>query len=156
MGRRSWIFFIYSKDTAEKIKLFCEKEDCLIFIVHYVIINGTIEHYVIINGTIETKLEVVHGNELDKTPALLTQSDGTLIVREMVKRGIINREDIICLDNVARKEVEDTGDGYNIKKATYLSEKDFFDYLENKSFPRRILNNFKKFKNYLKKVDNKN
>ena len=43
----------------------------------------------------------------------------------------------ICLDNVNRKEIEDTGDGYKLKKATYLSEKEFFEILEKESFTRR-------------------
>ncbi len=129
MGRRSWIFFVYSKDTAKKVKFFCEKNDCIIFIVHYVIINGAIET--------KARVGIVHGNKLDQTPAILTQSDGNSIMREMVNQGIINHSDIIYLDNVALKELEDTGDGYKLKKAVYLSEQEFFEHLENESFPRR-------------------
>lgn len=128
MGRRSWIIFVYSKETAEKVKLFCEKiEDFIVFIVHHVIINGAIE----------TKFEIVHGSESDKTPALLTQSDGESIVREIVDQGIISWDDIIYLGDISIKQLENTGDGYKLKNATYLSEKEFFDYIENKSFPRR-------------------
>ncbi len=112
MGRRSWIIFVYSKETAEKVKLFCEKiEDFIVFIVH--------------------------GSESDKTPALLTQSDGESIVREIVDQGIISWDDIIYLGDISIKQLENTGDGYKLKNATYLSEKEFFDYIENKSFPRR-------------------
>jgi len=126
MGRRSWIFFVYSKETAEKIKAFCKKNECIIFIGHHVIINGSIEtNY------------FIYGNDSDKTPALLTQSDGESIVREMVDQGIIDFDDYIYLGDIARKELEDTGDGYKIKKATYLSEKEFFEFVENKSFTRR-------------------
>lgn len=126
MGRRSWIFFIYSKETAEKVKSFCKKSDDLIFIRYYVIINGSIESEYF-----------VYGNDSDKTPAILTQSDGNAIVREMVDHGIIDFDDRICLDNVNRKEIKDTGDGYKLKKATYLSEKEFFEILEKESFTRR-------------------
>ena len=126
MGRRSWIFFVYSKETAEKIKLFCEKYECVIFIGHYVVINGSIEtNY------------FIYGNDSDKTLALLTQSDGESIVREMVNQKIIDFDDYIYLGDIVRKELEDTGDGYKIKKATYLSEKEFFETLENHSFTRR-------------------
>ena len=126
MGRRSWIFFIYSKETAEKIKSFCEKNECVIFI----------KHHVIINGSIETNY-FIYGNDLDKTPALLTQSDGESIVREMVNQKIIDFDDYIYLGDIARKELEDTGDGYKIKKATYLSEKEFLELVEKESFTRR-------------------
>jgi len=127
MGRRSWIFFIYSKEIAEKIKKYCEKHDFIIFIAHYVVINGSIE----------TKEGIVYGNDSDKTPALLTQSDGEAIIRELVNQKIIDFDDFIYLGDVAQKELEDTGDGYKIKKATYLSEKKFFEFIETKSFPRR-------------------
>ncbi len=126
MGRRSWIFFVYSKETAEKIKLFCEKNECVIFIGHHVIINGSIEtNY------------FIYGNDSDKTPALLTQSDGESIVREVLNQKIIDFDDHIYLGDIARKELEDTGDGYKIKKATYLSEKEFFELFEKESFTRR-------------------
>jgi len=112
MCRRSWIFFVYSIETAGKIKLFCEKNECVIFIGHYVVINGSIEtNY------------FIYGNNIDKTPALLTQSDGESIVRDMVDQKIIQFDDYIYLGDIAKKELEDTGDGYKIKKATYLSEK---------------------------------
>jgi len=126
MGRRSWIFFVYSKETAEKIKSFCKNSYDLIFIRYYVLINGSIESE-----------DFIYGNDSDKTPAILTQSDGNAIVREMVDQEIIDFDDNICLDNIDRKELEDTGDGYKIKKATYLSEKEFFEILENESFTRR-------------------
>lgn len=126
MGRRSWIFFVYSKETAEKIKAFCKKNECLIFIGHHVIINGSIAtNY------------FIYGNDSDKTPALLTQSDGESIVREMVDQKIIDFDDYIYLGDIARKELEDIGDGYKIKKATYLSEKEFFELVEKESFTRR-------------------
>ena len=127
MGRRSWIFFVYSKETAEKIKLFCEKNDIIIFIGHYVIINGSIE----------SKDGTIHGNDSDKTPALLIQSDGESIVREIVNQKIIDFDDYIYLGDIAQKELEDTGDGYKMKKATYLSEEEFYETLKNKSFTRR-------------------
>jgi hypothetical protein len=127
MGRRSWIFFLYSKETAEKIKSFCKKNEYPIFIGHYVIINGSIE----------SKEGIIYGNDSDKTPALLIQSDGESIVREMVNQKIIDYDDYIYLGNIARKELEDTGDGYKLKKATYLSEKEFFEIVENKSFTKR-------------------
>ena len=126
MGRRSWIFFVYSKETVERIKSFCERNECVIFIGHYVIINGSIEtNY------------FIYGNDSDKTPALLTQSDGESIVREMVNQKIIDFDDYIYLGDIARKELEDTGDGYKIKKATYLSEKEFLELVEKESFTRR-------------------
>lgn len=126
MGRRSWILFVYSKDTAEKIKSFCEISYDLIFIRYYVIINGSIESEYF-----------MYGKDSDKTPAILTQSEGNQIVRDMVDHKIIDFDDYICLDNINRKELEDTGDGYKIKKATYLSEKNFYELLENESFPKR-------------------
>ena len=126
MGRRSWIFFVYSKETAEKIISFCEKNEIVIFIGYYVIINGSIE-----------TSYFVYGNDSDKTPALLVQSDGNAIVREMIDQGIIEFDDYVCLDNVSHKEIEDTGDGYKLKKATYLSEKKFFEVVEKDSFSRR-------------------
>lgn len=126
MGRRSWIFFVYSKETAEKIKAFCKKNECVIFIGHHVVISGSIEtNY------------FIYGNDSDKTPALLTQSDGESIVREMVNQKIIDFDDYIYLGDIARKELEDTGDGYKIKKATYFSEKEFFELVEKESFTRR-------------------
>lgn len=127
MGRRSWLFFVYSKETAEKIKLFCEKNEIIIFIGHYVIINGSIE----------SKDGTIHGNDADNTPALLTQSDGESIVREILNQKIIDYDDLIYLGDIAQKELEDTGDGYKIKKATYLSEEEFFEFVEGKSFTRR-------------------
>ncbi len=127
MGRRSWIFFVYSKETAEKIKAFCKKNECIIFIGHHVIINGSIK----------TKEGFIYGNDSDKTPALLMQSDGESIVREMVNQKIIDFDDYIYLGNIAQKELEDTGDGYKLKKATYLSEKEFYEIVENESFTRR-------------------
>lgn len=53
----------------------------------------------------------------------MTQSDGESIVRDMVDQKIIEFDDYISLGDIAKKELEDTGDGYKIKKATYLSEK---------------------------------
>ena len=126
MGRRSWIFFVCSKYTAEQIKLFCEENECVIFIGHYVIINGSIE-----------TTYFIYGNDSDKTPALLIQSDGESIIRDMVDQKIIEFDDYIYLGDIAKKELEDTGDGFKIKKATYLSEKEFFELLEQKSFTRR-------------------
>jgi len=41
------------------------------------------------------------------------------------------------ITDIAQKELEDAGDGYKIKKATCLSEKEFFETLENKAFTRR-------------------
>ena len=67
----------------------------------------------------------------------MTQSDGESIVREMVNQKIIDYDDYIYLGNITQKELEDTGDGLKIKKATYLSEKEFFEFVENKSFTRR-------------------
>ena len=138
MGRRSWIFFIYSKDVAKKIKIFCEKEDFFVFIGHYVLVNGAIE----------TKEGFIYGNDPDITPALLTQSDGESIVREIVNRGILKNEDIICLSDISLEEVEDTGDGYKLKKATYITENKFFEYLGNESF-KKIKLMFKEFKKRL-------
>ena len=90
MGRRSWIFFVYSKETADKIKLFYEKNECVIFIGHYVLINGPIEtNY------------FTYGNDTDKTPALLTHSDGESIVREMLNQKIIDFDDYIYLGDIA-------------------------------------------------------
>ncbi len=126
MGRRSWIFFVYSKETVDKIKFFCEKNECVIFIGHYVVIDGSIE----------TRY-FIYGNDSDKTPALLIQSDGESIVREMVDKEIIEFDDYIYLGDIVKKELEDTGDGFKIKKATYLSEKEFFKIVENESFTRR-------------------
>ena len=87
MGRRSWIFFVFSKETAEKIKLFCEKNEIIIFIGHYVIINGSIE----------SKDGTIHGNDSDNTPALLAQSDGESIVREMLNQKIFMNLSIIFI-----------------------------------------------------------
>jgi len=126
MGRRSWIFFVYSKETAEKIELYCKKSDYFVEIGYYVIINGSIESE-----------NFIYGKDSDKTPALLTQSDGESIVREMFNQGIIEYDDCVYLGDVDKKELEDTGDGYKIKKATYISKKEFFELLENESFSRR-------------------
>ena len=126
MGRRSWIFFVYSKETAEKIKRYCEINDYIIFIGHYVIINGSIE----------TK-HFTYGNDSDKTPALLTQSDGEALVRELVDRNVIEFDDFVYLGDVEKKELEDTGDGYKLKNATYLSQKEFFEIFEKQPFQNR-------------------
>jgi len=67
----------------------------------------------------------------------LIQSDGESIVREIVNQKIIDFDDYIYLGDIAQKELEDTGDGYKIKKATYLSEEEFIETLKNKSFTRR-------------------
>jgi len=126
MGRRSWIFFVYSKETAEKIQRFCEINDYIIFIGDYVIINGSID----------TRY-FTYGNDSDKTPALLTQSDGESIVRELVDRNVIEFDDYIYLGDVDKKELEDTGDGYKLKKATYITEKEFLETFENSLFTKR-------------------
>jgi len=126
MERRSWIFFVYSKYTAEQIKLFCEENECFIFIGHYVIINGSIE-----------TTYFIYGNDSDKKPALLMQSDGESIIRDMVDQKIIEFDDYIYLGDIACKKVEDTGEGYKLKKATYVSENEFFELVEKESFTRR-------------------
>ena len=77
------------------------------------------------------------GNDSDKTPALLTQSDGESLVREIVNQKIIDFDDYIYLGDVDKKELEDTGDGYKLKKATYITEKEFLEIFEKESFTRR-------------------
>jgi len=52
-------------------------------------------------------------------------------------QGIIEFDDYIYLGDIDKKELEETGDGYKIKKATYLPKKQFFELLENESFSRR-------------------
>ena len=126
MGRRSWIFFVYSKETAEKIKKYCEINDYIIFIGHYVIVNGSIE-----------TSYFTYGNDSDKTPALLTQFDGESLVRELVNRKVIEFDDYVYLGDVNKKELEDTGDGYKLKKATYITEKEFLEIFEKESFTKR-------------------
>jgi len=126
MGRRSWVFFVYSKETAQKIKRFCEINDYIIFIGHYVVINGSIE------------TEYFRfGNDSDRTPALLTQSDGEALVRELVDREVIEFEDYIYLGDIDKKELEDTGDGYKLKTATYITEKEFLEIFDKESFTKR-------------------
>jgi len=110
--------------TAKEIKEFCEKEDFFVFICHFVIIEGTIKE----------KENWVFGYETEKSPAFLAQSDGQTIVRKMVNEKILKNTDILCLDNISLEEIEDTGDGYKIKKATYISEENLFKFLENYHF----------------------
>ncbi|MHA1234987.1 MAG: hypothetical protein ACTSQL_07865 [Promethearchaeota archaeon] len=61
----------------------------------------------------------------------------SIVYFEDADQGIIEFDDYIYIGDIIQKELEDTGDGYKIKKATYLSEEKFFEILENKSFTRR-------------------
>ena len=78
---------------AQKMKNFCEINDEIIFIGYYVIINGSIETEYF-----------TYGNDSDKTPAVLTQSDGESIIRDIVDQKIIEFDDYVYLGDIALKD----------------------------------------------------
>ncbi len=126
MGRRSWIHLIKSKEEAFRIREFIEKSKYYIFIV--------------CGALIEDSLKDVWGNKygIDGmiTPALLTQSDGSSVIEEMIKQEIIYGSRTVVLDNLISEEIEVTEHGWKIRKARYMSSQEFFDYIDKEMVPK--------------------
>lgn len=123
MGRRSWIHLIRSKTDHDKIMEFTDKND-IIFIVGAALIEGVLHSVEYFNcGDF--------GEEGKRSLVLLTQSDGSSIIEEMIEKSIIEDWSLIfLLDDIRESELENTENGFKIKKATYLSKEDYEHHLE--------------------------
>ncbi|MHA1488232.1 MAG: hypothetical protein ACTSRI_00850 [Promethearchaeota archaeon] len=119
MGRRSWIHFIGSQEQAEYLIKYIDKED-LIFIVGAAIIDGQIFTY---DGR-------VFGIKDQDSLVLLTQSDGNMIIEEMVKNKLTDYFHTVLLDELVEEEIEYLGKGVKIKKVEYITEELFNERLK--------------------------
>lgn len=125
MGRRSWFHKIYSKDDYYKLKEFIENDD-RIFLVGFAIIDGTIALHEMLGGFCCGE---------GKTLTVLSQSNGSLVIEEMISKKVIEDWNaIVLLDNISPSELEDTPKGTRLKKATYLTYEEFLEELENQNF----------------------
>lgn len=72
-------------------------------------------------------------SDLIKSLTVLTQSDGSLIIDEMISKEFIEDWNaLILLDNINYSEREDSPEGTIVKKATYLTYEEFLEELEKK------------------------
>ena len=124
MGRRSWFHKIYSKNDYYNLKEFIENDD-RIFIVGFAVIEGTVSLHELLGG--------FFGEVGKKTLTVLTQSDGSLVVEEMISKKVIKDWNaLVLLDNINSSEREKSPDGSIVKKATYLTYEEFLEELEKK------------------------
>ncbi len=101
---------------------FTEEND-IIFIVGGALIEGVL-------NPLECGGFKEFGVEGKKSLVLLTQSDGSSIINEMIENVIIeDRNLIFLLDDLNDSEVEETKYGFKIKKAIYLSEEEYEHHL---------------------------
>ena len=92
MGRRSWFHKIYSKNDYYKLVEFIENDD-RIFIVGFAVIEGTVLLHELLGG--------FFGQVGKKTLTVLTQSDGSLIIEEMISKEVIKDWNaLVLLDNI--------------------------------------------------------
>lgn len=123
MGRRSWFHKIYSKNDYYKLAEFIENDD-RIFIIGFAVLDGTVLLHELLGG--------FFGEVGKKTLTVLTQSDGSLVVEEMIsKKFIEDWNALVLLDNIHRSECEHSPEGTIVKKATYLTYEKFLEELEN-------------------------
>ena len=124
MGRRSWFHKIYCKNDYYKLVEFIENDD-RIFIVGFAVIEGKV--------LLDELLGGFFGEEGKKILTVLTQSDGSLIIEEMISKKVIQDWNaLVLLDNIDYSEREDSPKGTIVKKATYLSYEKFLEELEKK------------------------
>lgn len=112
MGRRSWIHFINSRESARKLEKFIQEEgnDYFLTLVGAALISGEIKTY---NG--------YFGDKDKPSLTLLTMSDGDLAVKEMANRRVFDFSFTVLLDDLEEDEKEGGDHGTKIKKATYLT-----------------------------------
>ena len=124
MGRRSWFHKIYCKNDYYKLVEFIESDD-RIFIGGFAVIEGKVFLDKLLGG--------FFGEEGKKTLTVLTQSDGSMIIEEMISKKVIEDWNaLILLDNINHSEREDSPEGTIVKKATYLTYEEFLEKLEKK------------------------
>lgn len=124
MGRRSWFHKIYCKNEYYKLAEFIENDD-RIFIVGFAVLEGKV--------LLDELLGGFFGEEGKKTLTVLTQSDGSLVVEEMISKKIIQDWNaLVLLDNINPSERESSSEGSMVKKATYLTYEEFLEELEKK------------------------
>lgn len=120
MGRRSWIHFIGSKEKGHDLIDFVKIKD-EIFIVGSAIIKGQILSY---DGRI-------FGKKRQESLVLLTQSDGSFVIEEMMRSKLTDQFHTVLLDDLLEEEVESSKKGVIIKKAEYLDLENFKKRIEN-------------------------
>jgi len=124
MGRRSWFHKIYCKNDYYKLVEYIENDD-RIFIVGFTVIEGTVELHDLLGG--------FFGEVGKKILTVLTQSDGSLVIEEMISKKVIKDWNaLVLLDNINHSEREDSPQGTIVKKATYLTYEEFLEELEKK------------------------
>jgi len=125
MGKRSWIHLIISKDDYERLIQFIEKNDYKYKynVVGFALIHGLIQLNEDLGGYI--------GAENKRSLIVLTQSDGSSIIDDLISNKVI--EDvykIILIDKLKESELLHSSQGVRIKNAKYLTQKRFLLYLE--------------------------
>ena len=125
MGRKSWIHQIYCKDDFEKLDKFTQLEEYKYgyLVVGLVLIEGEVRLAERSMGTL--------GEKGKKSLMVLTQSDGSWIVEELISKKVIEDwQMVISLDSLHADEIEYTSKGGRIKRATYLFYAGFLEHLE--------------------------
>jgi len=122
MGRRSWFHKIYCKNDYYKLVEFIENDD-RIFFIGFAVIEGKV--------SLNKWLGGFFGEDGKKTLTVLTQSDGSLVVDEMISKKVIEDWNaLILLDNISPSERENSPEGSMVKKATYLTYEEFLEELD--------------------------
>ena len=123
MGRRSWIHLIRCRNDHNKIIEYSNKND-IIFVVGAALIEGKI-------NCVEYIDRESFGEEKKNSLVLLTQSDGSSVINEMIEKGVIDDWSLVLsLSNVNDLELEHTKHGAKIKNAKYLSNDDYEIHLD--------------------------
>jgi hypothetical protein len=134
LGRRSWIHLMYSKQDYERLHEGI-KENELIFEVGSAILNGQLH---CVHG------ERTFGEDGKKSLVVLTQSDGSVVIDELIDAGAIaDRSTVFFLDDVDSSFLEDTKNGTRIKNLEYFTTLKEFEqklnvFEENEEFNNTI------------------
>lgn len=71
------------------------------------------------------------GEEGKNSLVLLTQSDGSSVIEEMLRKKIIDDwKSILLLDDIDNSEIDHTEYGARVKKAIYLTEQEYESQLK--------------------------
>ena len=71
------------------------------------------------------------GEEREISLTILTQVDGSSVIKEMIRKKIIKDwKNTVLFDDLDDTELEHTSYGAKIRKATYLTEEELMSHLE--------------------------
>ncbi|MHA1195601.1 MAG: hypothetical protein ACTSRH_05020 [Promethearchaeota archaeon] len=120
MGRRSWVHIITSKEKYEKIEGYIKNND-LIYIVGAAVLEGEIQTNCPLHS---------FGIDKKKSLLLLTESDGSFPIEDMINNNIIqDYSEVALLDNISPEDIEYTNKGAKLIKARYLTKEEFQELL---------------------------